>query len=60
MKQLYFIVACMCMIWLAACSDMNDVHDIYLKNGETVYIGRVDSIHVFSGRERVKIRSTML
>ena len=56
MKQLYFIVACMCMIWLAACSDMNDVHDIYLKNGETVYIGRVDSIHVFSGRERVKIR----
>lgn len=33
MKQLYFIVACMCMIWLAACSDMNDVHDIYLKMG---------------------------
>ena len=37
MKQLYFIVACMCMIWLAACSDMNDVHDIYLKNGDCLY-----------------------
>lgn len=46
MKQLYFIVACMCMIWLAACSDMNDVHDIYLKNGETVYIGRRLYIYV--------------
>lgn len=56
MKQLYFTIAFMCMVCLMGCSDMNDVHDVYLKNGETIYIGKVDSLHAFSGRERIKIR----
>lgn len=41
---------------LSACSDMNDMHNIYLENGETIYIGKVDSIHTFSGNQRVLVR----
>lgn len=35
---------------------MNELHDIYLKDGERVYIGKIDSVHVFPGYERVKLR----
>ena len=38
-----------------ACEKMNDIHDEYLKNGPIVYIGRVDSMYVYSGRERVQV-----
>ena len=38
------------------CSNMNDLHDVYLKDGERLYLGKVDSAHVFPGNERVKIR----
>lgn len=44
------------LIFLAACSDMNDVHDIYLRDGERIYIGKVDSLKTFAGDERVKLR----
>lgn len=45
---LYFLVL--------SCSDMNDKHDIYLAIGEKIYIGKVDSINVFPGNNRTKIR----
>jgi hypothetical protein len=32
---------------------MNDMHDVYLRNGEITYVGRVDSIKAYGGRERV-------
>lgn len=38
------------------CSDMNDKHDIYLAQGEKVYIGKVDSINTFPGNNRIKIK----
>lgn len=38
------------------CTDMNDKHDIYLVGGEEIYIGKVDSLNVFPGNNRVKIR----
>lgn len=41
---------------VSACSDMNDLHDTYLKNGEITYIGRIDSTKSFSGRERALIQ----
>lgn len=40
---------------IISCSDMNDMHDVYLREGEKTYIGKVDSIKVYSGRYRVKI-----
>ena len=41
---------------VSACSDMNDLHDRYLKNGEITYVGRIDSIKSFGGRDRVLIQ----
>ncbi len=41
---------------VTACSDMNSDHDIYLKNGEILYIGRVDSAKVLPGNERFLLR----
>lgn len=41
---------------VSACSDMNDLHDIYLRDGEIIYVGRIDSIKSFSGRERALIQ----
>lgn len=40
---------------LAACSDMNSLHDKYLADGETIYLARFDSLKVYPGRERVKV-----
>jgi hypothetical protein len=42
--------------YLASCSDMNEDHDIYLKRGEIVYIGRVDSVRVLPGNGRFLLR----
>lgn len=39
-----------------SCSDMNDMHDKYLRDGERVYIGRVDSVQTFGGNERILIK----
>ncbi len=44
------------IIFVSACSDMNDMHDIYLKDGEKIYVGRIDSLKSFSGNERVLIQ----
>lgn len=41
---------------LFGCSDMNDKHDIYLKDGEDVYICKFDSLMIFPGNERVLLR----
>ena len=56
MKKFIYIIVCCCLFFIVSCSDMNDLHEIYLENGETTYIGRVDSVHEFSGRERALLR----
>ena len=38
---------------LLGCEKMNDRHDKYLKEGEIIYIGRVDSALAFPGDERI-------
>jgi hypothetical protein len=44
------------LLFMNSCSDMNDLHDVYLRNGETIYTGRVDSAKVFAGNNRVLMR----
>lgn len=44
------------IVFISACSDMNDLHDTYLRDGEIIYIGRVDSIKSFGGQERALIQ----
>ncbi len=56
-KILFTSIITALVLWLvSACTDMNDKHDIYLSQGEQIYIGKVDSINVFPGKDRVKIR----
>jgi hypothetical protein len=43
-------------VFLTSCSKMNDSIDKYLRNGETLYVGKPDSAMVFAGKERVKLR----
>lgn len=38
------------------CSKMNDKHDVYLRDGERIYIGKIDSIKVFPGDNRLQIK----
>lgn len=38
-----------------ACSDMEEYKELYLKGGEISYTGKIDSVKVYSGHERVMI-----
>lgn len=54
-KGIYFF----CIIFfafIASCSKMNDLHDVYLRRGETIYVGKPDSVIFFAGKKRVKLR----
>lgn len=41
---------------IVGCTGQNDNFDKYLENGERVYIGKLDSVKVFSGINRFKVR----
>ena len=36
-----------------SCTDINHLHEPYLDRGEQIYLGKPDSIHMFSGKNRV-------
>lgn len=38
-----------------ACSDMNDLHDKYLEQGETIYLAKFDSVKLYPGRYRARV-----
>lgn len=39
-----------------SCSDMNDIHDVYLKDGEIIYIAKIDTLVVHPGYKRTKFK----
>jgi len=51
-KYLFFMIAA-CSIM--ACSKMDDTYKDFVQGGEIVYTGRVDSLRVFPGRNRIKL-----
>ncbi len=53
MKNIALLFA---IILLGACAKMNDKHDEFLARGETIYIGKVDSVTTFPGRERLLLK----
>lgn len=57
MKKLILYIPLICIvIFFVNCTDINAVHDMYLADGETIYIAKVDSADAFSGKERVLLR----
>lgn len=55
-KYIYLIGLCVAALIFVTCTDMNDIHDEYLRDGEKTYIGRVDSINARSGHDRILIQ----
>lgn len=57
MKKGYIKVlpALLCGCMAMACSDMNDLHDKYLQEGEMIYLARFDSISLHPGKERLMV-----
>lgn len=49
---LFFLIP----VLLGSCAKMNDKHDEFLARGETVYIGKVDSVTAFPGKERLLMK----
>ena len=50
------ILSVIILILVSACSDMNELHDKYLINGETIYIAKFDSMYLYPGRERAMLK----
>jgi hypothetical protein len=55
-KTIIPILSSIVLILISACSDMNELHDKYLKDGETIYIAKFDSMYLYPGRERVMMK----
>lgn len=58
MKEIRIAAILFATTCLAAvgCDDYRDVHKQYVGDGETVYLRMVDSVSVFPGRNRLKLR----
>lgn len=57
MRKYFVYTPLICIVFfLLNCADINDIHDVYLENGETIYIAKVDSVDAFSGDQRVLLR----
>jgi hypothetical protein len=54
MKIYLYITILYSIVLFSSCSNMNDMHDPYLKGGETNYIGKIDSLYAYSGYDKVK------
>jgi len=53
-KKLFFLAGI--ILATAGCQKMNDKHKSWLETGEIIYIGKVDSVKIFSGNERILFR----
>jgi hypothetical protein len=56
LSHFYFICIMLLICVFSACSDMNDLHDQYLRQGEFIYTGHVDSAKCFAGNNRILLR----
>lgn len=56
--NLLFISSILCI--LSSCTGMLDTIQPYLDEGETIYVGKLDSLKAFSGRNQIKIQGKMM
>ncbi len=61
MKYLiYIFIICCVMTGAASCDKFTDVHKEFIKDGETVYAVKPDSVAFVSGKQRLKMRLWMV
>lgn len=53
------VVLLAAIVLLAGCSKMDEYKEKYVKNGEITYTGKIDSVKMFSGRNRVKFKALL-
>lgn len=51
----YLVIITICTLFLFACSKMDDTYDDFIKDGEIVYIARVDSATSYPGNNRMDL-----
>lgn len=54
-----YIATLVGLLSLVGCGEMNELHQIYLDRGETIYTGAVDSLEVYGGMNRVQLKWEM-
>lgn len=54
--SLYLLCCLLSGLLISSCTGMNDYHDEYLKRGETLYVGKVDSARIYPGLGRLVIQ----
>jgi hypothetical protein len=59
MKRIYAIVTSLFSLLLFSCGDILEDIQPYLDRGETIYVGKLDSVKVFPGKNRIKITGNM-
>ena len=37
-----------------SCTDINHLHEPYLNRGEQIYLGKIDSVHMYAGKNRIE------
>lgn len=60
MKKINLLILCSILCLSYSCSGMLDSIQPYLDEGETIYVGKLDSLKVFSGKNRIKIQGKMM
>ncbi len=53
--NVYTIFIVLLALSIQSCSKMNDLHQEYLDQGETIYAARIDSVHSGAGKGRIQL-----
>ncbi|MDR0844615.1 MAG: DUF4998 domain-containing protein [Tannerella sp.] len=53
-RIIYFLTICLLGAYATSCDDNNSLHQKYIDQGEILYTGKVDSVKVIPGKDRVK------
>lgn len=61
MKNYIYVIVMLLMLFsvntlVASCEDINDKHDLYMRQGETLRVGKVDSLSLYSGNMRARLK----
>lgn len=60
MKKINLLILCGFLCLSYSCSGMLDGIQSYLDEGEKIYVGKLDSLEAFSGKNRIKIQGKMM
>lgn len=60
MKKINILILCSILCFFYSCNGMLDGIQPYLDEGEKIYVGKLDSLKAFTGKNRIKIEGKMM